>query len=80
MQRLQMPAKIVRPKSDAPPTVNLQMRVPVEFLERVDEWRRRQPDLPSRQIAIRRMVELILDRSDIEAKFSEKYGGPDPID
>jgi hypothetical protein len=34
------------------------MRVSEEFLRLVDEWRRRQKDLPSRAEAIRRLVEL----------------------
>ena len=35
-----------------------QMRVSEDFLRVVDEWRRRQKDLPSRAEAIRRLVEL----------------------
>ena len=35
-----------------------QMRVSEEFLRMVDDWRRRQKDLPSRAEAIRRLVEL----------------------
>jgi hypothetical protein len=35
-----------------------QMRVSEDFLRTVDDWRRRQKDLPSRAEAIRRMVEL----------------------
>jgi hypothetical protein len=35
-----------------------QMRVSDEFLRVVDDWRRRQKDLPSRAEAIRRLVEL----------------------
>ena len=34
-----------------------QMRVSEEFLRMVDDWRRRQKDLPSRAEAIRRLVE-----------------------
>lgn len=33
-----------------------QMRVTEDFLRLVDEWRRKQPDLPSRAEAIRRLV------------------------
>jgi metal-responsive CopG/Arc/MetJ family transcriptional regulator len=33
------------------------MRVDQDFLDRVDDWRRRQKDLPSRSEAVRRMVE-----------------------
>lgn len=35
----------------------LQMRVSDEFLQTVDDWRRKQPDLPNRTEAIRRLVE-----------------------
>jgi metal-responsive CopG/Arc/MetJ family transcriptional regulator len=33
------------------------MRVDDDFFRRVDEWRRRQPDIPSRSEAVRRLVE-----------------------
>ena len=33
-----------------------QMRVTEEFLRTIDDWRRKQPDLPSRAEAIRRLV------------------------
>jgi hypothetical protein len=36
----------------------LQMRVSDAFIKAVDDWRRIQPDLPSRTEAIRRLVEL----------------------
>ena len=38
-----------------------QMRASAEFLAKVDDWRREQPDLPSRAEAIRRLVEMALD-------------------
>jgi len=34
-----------------------QMRVTEEWLATIDEWRRKQPDLPQRAEAIRRLVE-----------------------
>jgi hypothetical protein len=37
-----------------------QMRVSDEFLERVDVWRRKQEDLPSRAEAIRRLTSAML--------------------
>ena len=37
-----------------------QMRLSNEFLERLDEWRRRQPDLPSRAESIRRLTTAML--------------------
>jgi uncharacterized protein len=41
-------------------TERFEMRVPTSFLKAVDEWRRKQPDLPSRSEAIRRLVEKAL--------------------
>lgn len=35
-----------------------EMRASDSWLNRVDEWRRIQPDIPSRAEAIRRLVEL----------------------
>lgn len=37
-----------------------QMRVTEEWLAIIDDWRRQQPDLPSRAEAIRRLVEKAL--------------------
>jgi len=37
------------------------MRASEAFLKALDDWRRRQPDLPSRAEAIRRLVELGLE-------------------
>ena len=34
-----------------------QMRASDEWLAKIDDWRRKQPDLPSRAEAIRRLVE-----------------------
>ena len=34
----------------------LQMKVPAAWLRSLDEWRREQPDLPTRSEAIRRLV------------------------
>lgn len=39
-----------------------QMRVTEEFVKKLDDWRRKQPDLPSRAEAIRRLVEAGLKR------------------
>lgn len=41
-------------------TERLQMRVSPEFLVEVDNWRRKQADIPNRSEAIRRLVELAL--------------------
>jgi len=37
-----------------------QMRLSNEFLERLDEWRRKQPDQPSRAESIRRLTTAML--------------------
>jgi metal-responsive CopG/Arc/MetJ family transcriptional regulator len=34
------------------------VRVDEEFLKRIDEWRRKQDDMPTRPEAIRRLVEI----------------------
>ena len=39
-----------------------QMRVSGEFLRIIDDWRRKQPDLPPRAEAIRRLIEAGLHR------------------
>src|SRR6267154_6770967 len=50
---------MVRPTSD-PKGTTLQMRVSAAYLKSVDEWRRKQPDLPSRSEAIRRLTAIAL--------------------
>jgi hypothetical protein len=45
-----------------------QMRVAPSFFRAIDEWRRKQPDLPSRAEAIRRLVELGLASKGGKAK------------
>jgi len=44
------------------PMKRFEMLAPPAWIARVDEWRRQQPDLPSRAEAIRRLVEKGLDR------------------
>jgi metal-responsive CopG/Arc/MetJ family transcriptional regulator len=39
-----------------------EMRVPSSFLKSIDDWRRKQEDLPSRAEAIRRLVEEALKK------------------
>ncbi len=46
----------------APKTERFEMRMDPETLARVDEWRRKQPDLPSRAEAMRRLVDLGLKK------------------
>jgi len=37
-----------------------ELRVSEDFLRAIDDWRRKQPDLPSRAEAIRRLVDQAL--------------------
>jgi hypothetical protein len=39
------------------------MIAPVDWLKRIDAWRRHQPDMPNLSEAIRRLVELGLEAS-----------------
>jgi len=51
------PGKNRQPKSDAPQNnIQINLRVSSVFLHVVDEWRRKQPDLPNRTAAIRRLI------------------------
>jgi hypothetical protein len=52
-------------------TERLELRVDVEFLAKVDEWRRNQPDLPARATAVRQLVEIALAKPQ-EAKKKGK--------
>ena len=48
---------MVRPTKD-PKDATFQMRVSEAFLKSIDDWRRKQPDIPGRADAIRRLVEM----------------------
>jgi hypothetical protein len=39
-------------------TQRFELRIPDDFFRDIDAWRRKQPDIPSRAEAIRRLVEL----------------------
>jgi hypothetical protein len=54
-----MTQEMVRPTED-PKGTTLQMRVSAGYLKSIDEWRRQQPDLPSRSEAIRRLTAIAL--------------------
>ena len=45
-------------KDDWENTGRFELRVSSEFLKIVDDWRRHEPDIPSRAEAIRRLVEI----------------------
>ena len=51
-----------------PMTERFEMRLDEDILTRVDQWRGEQDDVPSRAEAMRRLVEVGLARSGIEAK------------
>jgi hypothetical protein len=48
------------PMSDEEATERFQMRVAPSFLKAIDEWRRKQADLPTRSEAIRRLIATAL--------------------
>jgi hypothetical protein len=52
------PPKQRRPSAGANPAIGV--RMPPDELDAVDDWRRGQPDLPSRPEAIRRLVSRAL--------------------
>jgi hypothetical protein len=54
-----MPKKKGRPPRMVQ-THPMQIRVSPEFLEKLDNWRRMQPDLPTRTESIRRIVEGVI--------------------
>ena len=51
-----------RPATGTNPSIGVRMSP--ETLERLDDWRRKQPDLPGRPEAIRRIVEKALAASE----------------
>jgi hypothetical protein len=51
-----------------------QMRLSYEFLERLDEWRAKQPDVPSRAESIRRLTTAMLQI--LDGNPEEKGGKP----
>ncbi len=54
-----MKKKVGRPKQERV-GIPVQMRFAEEFLAKIDDWRRVQPDLPSRTESIRRLVDQAL--------------------
>jgi hypothetical protein len=54
----------------------LQLIAPVDWLKRIDAWRRHQPNLPSRSEAIRTLVTQALDVA--ESSKGDKKSRPKP--
>jgi hypothetical protein len=52
----------------APKTERFEMRLETTMIKRVDAWRRKQEDLPSRAEAFRRLIELGLSIKNTGAK------------
>lgn len=50
----------------------LNLIAPLDWLKRIDAWRRHQPDLPSRSEAIRRLVDLGLEAEERRDKSKPK--------
>jgi hypothetical protein len=65
-----MTQDMVRPTDD-PKGATLQMRVSAAYLKSIDEWRRQQPDLPSRSEAIRRLTAIALGPAALSPSKSE---------
>ena len=53
-------------------TERFEMRLDADMIERIDDWRRKQPDLPSRSAAILRLVEVGLAVAQSQQKTSKK--------
>jgi hypothetical protein len=54
---------IMNRPTDDPKRQLLQLRVSAEYVAGIDEWRRQQPDLPSRSEAIRRLTAIALGKA-----------------
>jgi metal-responsive CopG/Arc/MetJ family transcriptional regulator len=52
----------------------LQLIAPVDWLKRIDAWRRHQPDMPNRSEAIRTLVIQALDAADRHDKKPKPKG------
>jgi hypothetical protein len=52
--------------------IRFELRLTDEGWSRIDEWRRRQPDLPNRTEAVRRLIEIALDAEPKPAKAAKK--------
>jgi metal-responsive CopG/Arc/MetJ family transcriptional regulator len=68
---------MIPPDNRMPPKLASSVRkvnliTPAEWLERVDNWRRHQPDLPNRSEAIRKLVEMGLDTTERKPKAKPK--------
>jgi hypothetical protein len=64
----EVPSIAAAPPDEPPPrNGRLEMWVDAEFAKRIDDWRRRQPHLPSRAEALRTLVAFALDAEEADA-------------
>jgi metal-responsive CopG/Arc/MetJ family transcriptional regulator len=61
---IQSPRRVPRKLDQNSDSEKFLLVTPASLLERVDEWRRRQPDIPTRSEAIRRLMAYALDADD----------------
>jgi hypothetical protein len=50
---------MIRPTDD-PKTLTIRLRVSADYIAGIDAWRRKQPDVPSRSEAIRKLTAMAL--------------------
>jgi metal-responsive CopG/Arc/MetJ family transcriptional regulator len=55
--------------------ITFQLRISADFLKTLDDWRRRQNDLPSRSEAVRRLVEAGAGSDKPDRKKKAKSAG-----
>jgi len=63
--------------TDPASNMRVDFRATETLIAKLDDWRRRQPDLPTRTEALRRLVTLALD-ADPPAKPARRQGGARP--
>ena len=49
----------------------IQLRLPASLIERLDYWRGRERDVPTRSVAMRRILSAFLDREDVPRSDEE---------
>jgi metal-responsive CopG/Arc/MetJ family transcriptional regulator len=61
---IQSPRRVPRKLDQNSDSEKFLLVAPTALLARVDEWRRKQPDIPNRSEAMRRLMALALDADD----------------
>ena len=65
---IQSPRRVPRKLDQNSDSEKFLLVVPSATLERIDEWRRKQPDIPNRSEAMRRLMGHALDADDKRRK------------